>query len=133
MTVFLSILNQMKSICFKIKRKTFGKYKENGKWKEYKENGIPFVSKSKGKLSPWSYAIQFERSWKYSFLSAYETENLSVAPINYFFFQSTKGIAGWEFLNTAIYPMHKLWMGFFSGGFKWGFLAGNWNVFVREI
>jgi len=31
-------------------------------------NGIPFGSKSKGKLSPRSYPIQFE--WKYSFLSA---------------------------------------------------------------
>ena len=41
-TVFLSILNQ---------------------------NGIAFGSKSKGKLSPWSYAIQCERKWKHSFLS----------------------------------------------------------------
>ena len=32
-------------------------------------NGIPFGSKSKGKLSPRSYAIQFERKRKYSFLS----------------------------------------------------------------
>ena len=34
-------------------------------------NGIPFGSKSKGKLSPRSYPIQFERKWKYSFLSAW--------------------------------------------------------------
>ena len=32
-------------------------------------NGIPFGSKSKGKLSPRSYPIQCERKWKYSFLS----------------------------------------------------------------
>ena len=32
-------------------------------------NGIPFGSKSKGKLSPRSYHIQCERKWKYSFLS----------------------------------------------------------------
>ena len=32
-------------------------------------NGFPFVSKSKGKLSPRSYPIQCERKWKYSFLS----------------------------------------------------------------
>ena len=32
-------------------------------------NGIPFGSKSKGKLSPRSYLIQCERKWKYSFLS----------------------------------------------------------------
>ena len=32
-------------------------------------NGIPFGSKSKEKLSPRSYPIQFERKWKNSFLS----------------------------------------------------------------
>ena len=32
-------------------------------------NGIPFGSKSKRKLSPRSYPIQFERKWKYIFLS----------------------------------------------------------------
>ena len=34
---------------------------------DFEPNGIPFGSKSKGKLSPRSYPIQFER--KYSFLS----------------------------------------------------------------
>ena len=33
-------------------------------------NGIPSGLKSKGKLSPRSYPIQFERKWKYSFLNA---------------------------------------------------------------
>ena len=33
-------------------------------------NGLPFGSKSKGKLSPRSYPIQCKRKWKYSFLSA---------------------------------------------------------------
>ena len=32
-------------------------------------NGIPFGSKSKGKLSPRSYFIQFEKKRKYSFIS----------------------------------------------------------------
>ena len=32
-------------------------------------NGIPFVSKLKGKLLPRSYPIQFESKWKYGFLS----------------------------------------------------------------
>ena len=32
-------------------------------------NGIPFGSKSKGKLSPRVYPIHFERKWRYSFLS----------------------------------------------------------------
>ena len=35
----------------------------------FEPNRIPFCSKSKGKLSPRSYQIQFERKWKYSFLS----------------------------------------------------------------
>ena len=35
-------------------------------------NGIPFGSKSKGKLSPRSYPIQFERKWKYSFLGVFQ-------------------------------------------------------------
>ena len=35
----------------------------------FEPNGIPFGSKSKGKLSPRSYPIQCERKWKHSFLS----------------------------------------------------------------
>ena len=34
----------------------------------FEQNGIPFGSKLKGKLSPRSYHIQCERKWKYSFL-----------------------------------------------------------------
>ena len=37
---------------------------------DFEPNGIPFGSKSKGKLSRRSYSIQYERKWKYSFLSA---------------------------------------------------------------
>ena len=36
---------------------------------DFEPNGIPFGSKSKGKLSRRSYPIQCERKWKYSFLS----------------------------------------------------------------
>ena len=36
---------------------------------DFEPNGIPFGSKSKGKLSPPSYPINFERNWKYIFLS----------------------------------------------------------------
>ena len=36
---------------------------------DFEPNGIPFGSKSKGKLSPRSFPIQCERKWKYSFLS----------------------------------------------------------------
>ena len=35
---------------------------------DFEPNGIPFVSKSKGKLSPRSYPIKYERKWKHSFL-----------------------------------------------------------------
>ena len=37
---------------------------------DFELNGIPFGSKSKGKLSPRSYPIQCERKWKHSFLGA---------------------------------------------------------------
>ena len=36
---------------------------------EFEPNGIPFVSKSKGKLSPRSYPIQFEGKWNTSFFT----------------------------------------------------------------
>ena len=38
---------------------------------DFISNGIPFGSKSKGKLSPRSYPIQCERKWKYNFLSVF--------------------------------------------------------------
>ena len=41
---------------------------------DFERNGIPFGSKSKGKLSPRSYPIQCERNWKYSFLSVQRSE-----------------------------------------------------------
>ena len=37
---------------------------------DFEPKGIPFGSKSKGKLSPRSYSIQCERKWIHSFLSA---------------------------------------------------------------
>ena len=36
---------------------------------DFEPNGIPFGSKSKGKLSPRSHPIQFERKWNTIFLS----------------------------------------------------------------
>ena len=36
---------------------------------DFEQNGIPYGSKSKGKLSPRSYPNQCERKWKSSFLS----------------------------------------------------------------
>ena len=35
---------------------------------DFEPNGIPSGSKSKGKLSPRSYPIQYEMKWIYSFL-----------------------------------------------------------------
>ena len=43
---------------------------------DLKPNGNLFGSKSKEKLSPRSYSIQFERKWKYSFLSVQPSERL---------------------------------------------------------
>ena len=37
---------------------------------DFQPNGIPFGSKSKGKLSPRPYPIQFEKKWKHNFLNA---------------------------------------------------------------
>ena len=34
----------------------------------FERNRIPFGSKSKEKLSPRSYPIQYERKWRHSFL-----------------------------------------------------------------
>ena len=39
---------------------------------DFEPNGVPFGSKLKGKLSPRSYPIQFEKKWKYSFLSVHQ-------------------------------------------------------------
>ena len=39
---------------------------------DFEPNGFPFKSKLKGKLSLRSYPIQYERKWKYSFLSVGE-------------------------------------------------------------
>ena len=36
---------------------------------DFEPNGIPIDSKFKGKHSPRSYPIQFEKKWKSSFLS----------------------------------------------------------------
>jgi len=36
---------------------------------DFEPNGIPVGSKSKGKLSPRAYPIQYERKWNTSFLS----------------------------------------------------------------
>ena len=36
----------------------------------FEPNGLPFGSKSKGKLPTQPYPIRFERKWKCSFLSA---------------------------------------------------------------
>ena len=39
---------------------------------DFEPNALSFGSKSKGKLSPRSYHIQFERKWNSSFLSLQE-------------------------------------------------------------
>ena len=49
---------------------------------DFEPNGIPMGSKSKGKLSLRSYPIQFERKWKYSFLSVVARKRIFFAVDN---------------------------------------------------
>ena len=44
---------------------------------DFEPNEIPFGSKLKGKLSPRSYPIQYERKWKYLFFSVCAPHNRS--------------------------------------------------------
>ena len=46
---------------------------------EFEPNGYPFGSNSKGKLSPRSYPIKFERKWNTSFLSVESAERVRKA------------------------------------------------------
>ena len=46
---------------------------------DFEPNGLLFGSKSKGKLSPRLYAIQFERKLKTSFLSVKHNESILMA------------------------------------------------------
>ena len=48
----------------------------------FEPNGIPFGTKLKGKLSPRSYSIQFERKLKYSFLSVLAKQTNEIHPSN---------------------------------------------------
>ena len=48
---------------------------------DYEPNGIPFGSKSKEKLTPQSYPIQFENKLKYSFLSVKISHPLAVTSL----------------------------------------------------
>ena len=48
----------------------------------FEPNGIPFGSKSEGKLSPRSYPIQFEMKWEYSFLRAKQIYHKLQGPRN---------------------------------------------------
>ena len=50
---------------------------------DFEPNGVPFGSKSKGKLSPGSYPIQYEWKWKYSFLTASEKKITSGSCLEY--------------------------------------------------
>ena len=52
---------------------------------DFEPNGITFGSKSKGKLSPRPYSIQYKRKWNTSFLSVEEVFYfpLHMNPIKY--------------------------------------------------
>ena len=59
---------------------------------DYEPNGVPFGSKSKGKLSPRSYPIQFERKWNTNFLS--------VCPGSYIFIPGCRQVFSTYVLST---------------------------------
>ena len=50
---------------------------------DFEPNGIPFGSKLNGKLSPRSYPIQYDRKWKYSFLSVKFVTKLHVCNLRF--------------------------------------------------
>ena len=50
---------------------------------DFEPNGNPFGSKLKGKLSPRSYPIQFERKWNSSFLSILAAIEFSLRGIHF--------------------------------------------------
>ena len=50
---------------------------------DFEPNGILFGSKLNGKLSPRSYPIQYDRKWKYSFLSVKFVTKLHVCNLRF--------------------------------------------------
>ena len=46
---------------------------------DFEPNEIPFGSKSKGKLPPRSYPIQYERKWQHSFLSVHYATHVFIS------------------------------------------------------
>ena len=83
-------------------------------------NRIPFGSKSKGKLSPQSYPIQFERKWKYSFLSQVPLWNL--------FSDHEKISASWDACYGTTEIPHTLRQ-YGTLGFQG---ASTWSQYYRE-
>ena len=70
----------------------------------FEPNRNPFGSKSKGKLSPRSYAIQNERKWKHSFLSVRQPQvHGQRYQTNFLTHGITKGSCGRIFNKTASY------------------------------
>ena len=62
-------LSTLRKLCFHFLSNRMGYDRGDSSPFDFEPNGMPFGSKSKGKLSPRSYPIQCDRKWKYSFLS----------------------------------------------------------------
>ena len=121
-------------------------FKLNGIWswwqfsfRFYDPNGNSFGSKSKGKLSPRSYPIQYERKWKHSFLSvccSFSTHQ-NLFPVRYEFKQTMalyilrRDLQDWESFrefsvwiekkNTELYCIRIIYYDLFS------ILFNNWK------
>ena len=81
---------------------------------DFEPNGLLFGSKSKGKLSTWSYPIQYERKWKTSFLSVATGKPHHL----YFFYESFRLITHWwPTLNPSVAYLQVI-IGGFDGGPK---------------
>ena len=84
-------------------------------------NGIPFGSKSKGKLSPRSYPIQFERKWNTSFLSVDVSLNFVQCSGNYA--RKKTNSRFWESRRSGSHPKKMIEQ--FAGFLHESFIANN--------
>ena len=73
---------------------------------DFEPNGFPFGSKLKGKLSPRSDPIQFERKWNTSFLSATQlfVQHFSATVRGN---QLNGELSGWQFRIVSFQQLHK--------------------------
>ena len=72
---------------------------------EFQPKGIPFGSKSKEKVSPRSYPIQFERKWNTSFLSVSLKLNVQICIIIFYQREKIAYNLMQQYYSKAIYNL----------------------------